>query len=277
MPTVTYPILANGNDGHEYDGVFYPDGDTPPKMYAGRYFGPTLWLLCRWAVTIPIGATIVSATWRLYSGADQNGSGVMRVQAHNVDDSPAVSGGQLPSARTLTTAFVDRNFAAAEWASAGWVSFDATAPIAEVLARGGRSATTNVSLVMYGTAGSPGDGYAAFLDYFAGSNPSELVIEYTVAGMNQNTHTMTGGVTGGGSATVATGNAAPPTLTAGPLADNITSSGFRMRGTTDKAATVSLVVVPYGDPAPNNAAFDASTETASASAGVEWTINHVGS
>lgn len=69
---------------------------------------------------------------------------------------------------------------------------------------------------------------------------------------------------------------APPELTAGPTASNITASGFDISGTTDADCTVSLVVVNFGDPQPNDAAFDASTETASATASVEWTINHVG-
>lgn len=238
MPTVTYAISTNGNDGHEYDGVWYPDGDTPPKMYAGKYYGPPLWMACRWGVDIPIGATIVSATWRIYTGADQNGNGLMRIQAHNIDDAPTVASSQLPSAKTLTAAYVERTVAAAEWGGSAWVEVDATGPVAEVLARSGRSAATNLMLIMYGPSGSPGDFYVAFLDYYAGSNPSELVITYTAAGAAElagnaaSNATATGGLSTGiqmsgaasGEAT-ATGELTGPAALAGAATGNAAASG----------------------------------------------------
>lgn len=69
---------------------------------------------------------------------------------------------------------------------------------------------------------------------------------------------------------------AAPVLTGALVESNVTAGGFDISGTADQDCTVSLVVVNYGDPAPDGAAFDASTETTAATADVEFTVNHVG-
>lgn len=67
-----------------------------------------------------------------------------------------------------------------------------------------------------------------------------------------------------------------PTLTAGPSVSGISSAGFDVLGTTSADCTVALVVVNYGDTAPTTTDYDNSTETASATSGVQFSIHHTG-
>lgn len=185
MATLTAVVSTNANDGHEILTTWYIDGDTPPTMYSGRYGGDYLYLACRFQVpTITNTATINTATWRLYSAGDQTGTPILSIYADDVDNSAALgSGSGLPSNRTPTTATTSKSLTAGEWGTAGWRTVDVTAIIAEVVARAGWSAGNYITLVMRGTAAQAGGDYVGFEDYSgAGSNHSELVIDYTAAG-----------------------------------------------------------------------------------------------
>lgn len=67
-----------------------------------------------------------------------------------------------------------------------------------------------------------------------------------------------------------------PTLTDGPDVTDISVDGFDIGGTADQNCTVELVVVNYGDPAPEAEDYDASTETTSAIADTPFSIHHTG-
>lgn len=75
---------------------------------------------------------------------------------------------------------------------------------------------------------------------------------------------------------VTSGDTTAPSLTAGPSVINITSSGFDVQGTTDEDCTAYLVVTAAGASQPSDSTFDASTETATATNAVQFTINHTG-
>lgn len=72
------------------------------------------------------------------------------------------------------------------------------------------------------------------------------------------------------------GDTTAPSLTSGPTVEAITGSGFNVKGTSDENGTAYLIVTDYGAAQPSDAEFDAATETASMTAGVEFTINHTG-
>lgn len=219
MATLTAVISANGDDGQEYDGVWYIDGDAPGSKYAGKYFGPVIYMADRFQVpTIANTATINTATWRLYANGDQVGTPLLEIKGDDVDNSAQPSGSAFPSARTLTTASTSKSLTAGEWGSAGWVTVNVTTIIAEIIARSGWAAGNYISLFMYGTAGSGGTDYVGFEDYSAaGTNHSELVIDYTPAG-----------------AAALEGNAAGNATATGSL-----STGIQMSGAASGEATAT--------------------------------------
>jgi hypothetical protein len=67
-----------------------------------------------------------------------------------------------------------------------------------------------------------------------------------------------------------------PSLSAGPTISNANASGFDIGGTADENCTASLVVTLVGADQPDDAAFDASTETAAVTAGTPFSIHHYG-
>ncbi|TXH14736.1 MAG: hypothetical protein E6R03_08660 [Hyphomicrobiaceae bacterium] len=71
-------------------------------------------------------------------------------------------------------------------------------------------------------------------------------------------------------------DATGPTITSGPTVTNITASGFDVGATSNESGTARLLVTAYGAAQPNQAAFDASTETATATANTPFSIHHTG-
>lgn len=67
-----------------------------------------------------------------------------------------------------------------------------------------------------------------------------------------------------------------PSITAGPTAANLATTGFDVLSTWNEACTVSLLVTAPGAAQPADATFDASTETAIATAGVQVSNHHNG-
>lgn len=65
-----------------------------------------------------------------------------------------------------------------------------------------------------------------------------------------------------------------PELSAGPVAANVSPSGFDIQATSVGNATASLLVTAAGADQPSDSEFDASGETTAALAGVPFTIHH---
>lgn len=71
-------------------------------------------------------------------------------------------------------------------------------------------------------------------------------------------------------------DALAPSLTSGPTISNANASGFDIGGTADENCTASLVFTVVGASQPDDATFDASTETAAVTAGTPFSIHHFG-
>lgn len=219
MPILTAAISANENDGHEWSGTWFIDGDSPPNMFAGSYGGLAIWLATRFQVNLASTVTVNSATLRLYAIGDQTGTPLLITRGDDVDNSAVPSGSAFPSARTFTTASTTKNLTAAEWGSAGWVTLDVTGIVSEILTRPGWSANNYMSLITTANTGNGGGDYVGFQDYSAaGTNHAELVIDYTAAGVPNATpaDTSSGGFT------------EPPTITVPGVAQpaDTSSGGF---------------------------------------------------
>lgn len=182
MATLTCYITANGDDGQEWDGNWYIDGDSPGSKYAGRFGGPQIYMADRFQVNLAPGATINSVTWNLYKAGDQNGTPNILAYADDVDSATQPSASAFPSARTSTTATYTKTLTAGEWGTAGWLSIDVTSIFSEVYARGGWAANNYFMLIMVGTLAGAGGDYVGFEDYSAGgSNHSYITIDYTAS------------------------------------------------------------------------------------------------
>lgn len=72
------------------------------------------------------------------------------------------------------------------------------------------------------------------------------------------------------------GDTTAPSITAGPTAANLAQTGYDVRSTWDEACDVSVLVTAVGASQPTDAEFDASTEKATATAGVQVSIHHNG-
>lgn len=64
-----------------------------------------------------------------------------------------------------------------------------------------------------------------------------------------------------------------PAFIAGPVAANLTTTGYDVQLTMNKVCTISILVAASQ---PSDAAFDASSETVAASAGVATSLHHTG-
>lgn len=183
MAILTAYIAANADDGQEWDGNWYIDGDAPGSMYAGAFGGPLIWMANRFQINLANTVTINSATLNLYATGDQTGTPLLLTRGDDVDNSTTPSASYWPSGRTFTTANTTKNLTAAEWGSAGWVSLTVTGIVAEIIARAGWSANNYLSIITTANTGSGASDYVGFEDYSAaGSNIAYLEIDYTAGG-----------------------------------------------------------------------------------------------
>lgn len=201
MPVVTATVSANADDGYEFIGGWYADGDSPGRWSAGRYGGDFLYGAVRVQVAVPQGTTPDSAVLRLYKIGSQVGTPIIHLHADDADSSAAISSGALPSSRALTTAGNTYPLTAGQWGAAGWLELDVTQIVAEVLARPGWASGQYMTLIMSGDASSPGSDYVEFEDFIAsGAHHPELVVTYSAGGAQVD-------VTGGAVSLAASGGA----------------------------------------------------------------------
>ena len=166
--TFTQQVTATENDAYEYYG------STVTNSYLWAYNIGNLYTGVRFdGVTIPQGATITSAKFRLYNSAYSGNYAT--VAGENVDDSAAFVAGGSPdlSTRPLTTATLTWNFAGTTPEEK-----DVTNIIQEIVNRPGWNSGQALSLLEYN-----GSGLRRFesLD----TNPSkapELTVDYTTPG-----------------------------------------------------------------------------------------------
>ena len=129
-------------------------------------------------VTIPAGSTINSASYKIYAQNTSYDDVVCRVACEDVD-SPAdfTTGTDNLYNRTKTTAYASVNVTNLTGGLAGWYELvDVTAPLQEVIDRGGWASGNDIALLQYGW--TSGDMRQRTYDFAAGLG-AKLDIDYT--------------------------------------------------------------------------------------------------
>lgn len=183
----TFPITAYNYDGH-YDDTgesysFRPDGGS-------HYFGVTpgtrsAWLLFT-SVTIPQGATILTATIGFKQGADENNGAVeVNIKAEAADNPSQPISNADGRNKARTTASV--NWQPGGWTSPGTVetSPDISAVIQEIVNRAGW-ASGNAIQILIDRVNSGAAAYRTFRSYDfspgGGSESPVLTVTYSTGG-----------------------------------------------------------------------------------------------
>jgi WD40 repeat protein len=150
--TLTAQVSAGADDVNE-DGVEYEE--TFSRIWIGGGENATSYTGLRFTnVTLPAGATIVSARLEFYTGENEWIGLQVQLAAENADTSAAFSSTALPSTRTLTTARLD-HASDDEWLANNWYLLEDVAPLLqEVVNRPGWVAGNNLALILRNTDSS---------------------------------------------------------------------------------------------------------------------------
>lgn len=176
MASGTFYPAASGDDGFVKDDVTFDNNDG--DGWIGYASGVFEWFFRFANVTIPQGATIVSAVLKLYAG-NTNSETPCPVIIHCVDADD-------PTAPTNASEFLSLPLTAGTaWSIAPWTylnqysSEDLKADLQTVVSRGGFASDNAVILVIKDGGGSYARDLIAF-DYSGGSKKPELHVEWTV-------------------------------------------------------------------------------------------------
>lgn len=182
MPTFgPVKIASNTRDGQEQDDSFWlasghdSDGNKVGTQGASAYD-----MGMSWVTTIPQGATITSATVRVFMKWRQSGSSIVtRLQGLDVDNVAPFSSTNRPSQNAQTTAFVDRTLTSADWNTNAYLQLDdITAIIQEIVDRPGFGGNIGVVLKDNGSAAR-----WQLQDYGRQpTNAAELTVVYSTVG-----------------------------------------------------------------------------------------------
>jgi len=150
---VTFIVKTAADDVNEDGTSFVTNGTTiwigtganPSASFAGLRFA---------GVTIPRGATIISAHIEVYSTQGQWIAITLQMAGDASDNSAAFSTSSKPSQRPLTTARITHS-SDTNWAINTWYSLDEIkAIIQEIVSRGGWQSGNSLSLILKGTSTS---------------------------------------------------------------------------------------------------------------------------
>jgi len=175
--TATFPIASGADDVNE-DGASFDAGGSSVWLGTGASAAASYAGLRFTGVSIPQGATIVSAHLDVHAAATQWNSITFEFAAEAAQNSAALSAASPPSQRVLLAPRVN-HASNAQWLADTWYSLDdLTALIQAVVDQGGWAAGNALTLVLHGTGGSWGRKFAHGFD----ANPAQaprLVVTYS--------------------------------------------------------------------------------------------------
>lgn len=175
-------IAADADDGCGYS----TSGWIADQLYFGANVGSYNYSTgMRWALAVPQGATISSATLQVceadYLGTLSNIHG--RMYADDVDNGGSWGTGDVDAQITKTTAYTDVD--PASWSNGTWRNIDVTAIVQEIVSRGSWSSGNYIrfGLLNDGTTGS-GNQAARFYshDQYSAAYSPNLTVVYTEGG-----------------------------------------------------------------------------------------------
>lgn len=184
MPTISIQVAASTDDARNNsgNGTF---NATAVNQHLGVNAGIDYWNGFRWLnVTVPQGATIISATLDLFSSTTGTGGSVPCIFYGEASDNAATFANSTPGkpeGRTRTSASVNKTFTASAWAALGF-SVDpilVTTLVQEIVNRPGWTSGNSMAIVGHDN-GAANNNYIGNSTY--DSNPGRgatLTIEYT--------------------------------------------------------------------------------------------------
>jgi hypothetical protein len=160
-------------DGANYSGtgqIWFGTGEFPTSSFTGLRFNN---------VSIPKGATILSAHLELYTPQSSWMTIDLRIAGQAADNAAAFSSSSKPSSRPLTTAFINHS-SNVNWPTKTWISLDEMKPvIQEIISRPGWKSGNSLAVIVKGTTNGPwGRKYTQSYDGGAAFAP-RLVITYS--------------------------------------------------------------------------------------------------
>ncbi len=174
--TVTVQV-QNANDDVNEDGSVY--SPTTPSVWVGTRSSATdSYTGLRFnGITIPAGATIVSARLELHAADTQWLTIGADIAGDATANSATFSPTDLPSDRPLTSAVVAHS-SNTGWTASTWYELADVAPVVqEIIDQSGWQAGNSLSLILHGTGGAWGSKFAISYDGSPALAP-RLVIEY---------------------------------------------------------------------------------------------------
>jgi hypothetical protein len=153
-PTSTTFQIADATDDVNEDGTTFTAGSAGVWLGTGQSTATSLTGLRFRGVSLPRGATIVSARLEVYSRQSQWLNLAFAIRGEAAGNSAAFAAGSRPSGRATTTQVVNHS-SNAQWLANTWYQVnDVAAVVQEIVNRGDWQAGNALALVLRGSGGA---------------------------------------------------------------------------------------------------------------------------